>query len=175
MIFTLYSIHIVINHNIQIIGDLAADEPLGGNAQTRMISRFAQRSNSKKMVFTRIIITWSFLKVLKKIYKKIRVSLKTADSSIFEPVGQKVKDFIENSDRCKGDSACEVRGFKFLGEDSRESDQPRTLQYLKGFKWIKGRNENQLLECSGFFQFEPRVLTKRNFQKKFSGNTTVQT
>ena len=30
--------------NIQIIGDLAADEPLGGDAQARMITRFAQRS-----------------------------------------------------------------------------------------------------------------------------------
>ena len=130
---------------------------------------------AKKMVFTRIIITWSFLKVLKNIYVKIRDSLKTADSSIFGPVGQKVKDSIENSDRCKSESACEVPGFKFLSEESRESDQPGTLQYLKGFKWIKGRNENQLLECSGFFQFEPRVLTKRNFQKNVSGNTTVQT
>ena len=30
--------------NIQIIDDLATDEPLGGDAQASMITRFAQRS-----------------------------------------------------------------------------------------------------------------------------------
>ena len=36
--------------NIQIIGDLAADEPLGGDAQARMITRFAQRSMMHNLI-----------------------------------------------------------------------------------------------------------------------------
>ena len=36
--------------NIQIIGDLAANEPLGGDAQVRMITRFAQRSMMHNMI-----------------------------------------------------------------------------------------------------------------------------
>ena len=35
---------------IQIIGDLAADEPLGGEAQARMITIFAQRSMMHRLI-----------------------------------------------------------------------------------------------------------------------------
>ena len=92
--------------------------------------------------------------------RKIKDSLKTADPSIFGPIGPKVKDSIENSDRCKGESACEVPEFEFLSEESSESDQPGPLQYLKG---LKAQNENQLLECSGLiafiFQLKPYYTT----------------
>ena len=78
--------------------------------------------------------------------RQIKDYLKTAAASIFEPIGPTVKDSVENSDRCKGQSACEVPNFEFLSEDSRESEKPGPLQYLKG---LKAQNENQLLECSG--------------------------
>ena len=78
--------------------------------------------------------------------KKIKDYLKTAAASIFEPIGPTVKESVENSDKCKGESACEVPNFEFLSEESRESEKPGPLQYLKG---LKAQNENQLLECSG--------------------------
>ena len=77
---------------------------------------------------------------------QIKDYLKTAAASIFEPIGPTVKDSVENSDRCRGESACEVPDFDFLSEESRESDTPGPLQYLKG---LKAQNENHLLECSG--------------------------
>ena len=93
--------------------------------------------------------------------RQIREALKTADPAIFGPIGPKVKDSIENSDRCKGESACEVPEFEFLSEESSESDQPGPLQYLKG---LKAQNENQLLECSGLisFLFSVETLLQNN-------------
>lgn len=82
--------------------------------------------------------------------RQIKDYLKIAAASVFEPIGPTVKDSVENSDRCKSESACEVPNFEFLSEESRESENPGPLQYLKG---LKAQNENQLLECSGMISF----------------------
>ena len=84
--------------------------------------------------------------------RQIRDDLKTADSSIFGPIGPTVKESIENSDSCKGGSgsfqirsACEVPDFEFLSEESSDSDESGALQHLQV---LKAQNKNQLLECS---------------------------
>ena len=82
--------------------------------------------------------------------RQIRDDLKTADSSIFGPIGPTVKESIENSDSCIayrsiGGSACEVPDFEFLSEESSDSDESGALQHLQV---LKAQNKNQLLECS---------------------------
>ena len=71
--------------------------------------------------------------------------MKTADSSIFGPIDPTVKESIENSNSCKGGSACEVPDFEFLSEESSDSDESGALQHLQV---LKAQNKNQLLECS---------------------------
>ena len=77
--------------------------------------------------------------------KEVTTDLKEAEPESFSPIGDTVKDSIENSDSCEpaDASACEVPSFEFL---SAESDEPGPLDDLKD---LLAKSDTQLIVCSG--------------------------
>ena len=74
--------------------------------------------------------------------------MKTADASNFSPIGDTVKNSIEDSDRCEpsetGESDCEVPSFEFLSAESEE-DNP----LLNKLRNMLSEGDVQLVQCSG--------------------------
>ena len=76
--------------------------------------------------------------------------LQDAEPASFSPIGDTVKDSIEQSDSCKPannstSTDCEVPEFEFLSAEGEGSEQ---LGHLKD---MLAKSENQLIQCTGKF------------------------